>query len=149
MNIFEIFAILFVSSAQAIALLPSLQGTDWYAGETVYIQATQNREDDGNFYSAYLVGNNLKVKVLAEATYQQWNKFVVPSAFDNAGSSTLYVVNEGKTSVDSVKVVILNSYDYNQLYGRARRPCAENYFIGSDCSKNYNGGSGGCSGCTI
>lgn len=146
MNFLEIFAILFISSAQAIALLPSLQGTDWYAGETVYIQAIQNRDDDGDFYNAYLIGNNVKEKVLTEATYQQWNSFVVPATLDNAGSATLYVVNEAKTSVDSMKVVILNAYDYNQQYGRVRKGCADNYFIGSGCNK-YSGGSGGGSGC--
>ena len=143
MNIFELFAILFISSAQAIALLPSLQGTDWYSGETVYIQAVQNRDDDGSFYNAYLVSGNLKEKVLTEATYQQWNSFVVPAAFDNVGSSVLYVVNEGKTSIDSMKVEILNVYYYNQQYGRVSRGCVDNYFVGSGCT------SGGCRGCKI
>lgn len=149
MNIFELFAILFISSAQAIALLPSLQAADWYAGETVYIQAIQNRDDDGSFYSAYLVAGNLKEKVLTEATYQQWNSFVVPSSFDNAGSTVLYVVNEGKTDIDSLKVEILNIYYYNQNYAKPRKVCSENYFIGSGCGNSGGSGSGGCRSCRI
>ena len=137
MNIFEIFSILFVSlsTVQAIALLPCLQGTDWYAGETVYIQAVQNKDNDGNFYNAFIKSGSIVEQVLVEATYQQYVPFVVPSAFDNAGEATLYVIAEGKTGQDSMKVVIWNSYDYNQRYAR-RHHRNNNYFVGS-CS-------GGC-----
>lgn len=123
MNILEALLILFVSisSVQTIALLPCLQGTDWYAGETVFIQAVQNTDNDGNFYNAYLKSGDLVEQVLIEATYQQYVSFVVPAAFDNAGSATLYVVAEGKTGQDNLKVVIWNGYYYNQRYTRRRQ----------------------------
>ncbi len=123
MNILEIFSILFlsVSSVQAIGLLPCLQGTDWYAGETVYIQAVQNKDTDGSFYNAWLKSDNLVEKVLTEAPYQQYVPFVVPAAFDNAGSVTLYVVAEGKTGQDNLKAVVWNSYYYNQRYTNRQR----------------------------
>ena len=123
MNIFEIFAILFVSvsSVHAIALLPSPQNTNWYAGETVKIQAVQNADNDGSFYNAYMKSGELVEQVLFEATYQEFTSFVVPDAFDNIGSATLYVVSEGNTNKDSMKVFIYNFYDYNQLHPRNRR----------------------------
>lgn len=135
MNILEFFSILFVSitSIQAIALLPSLQGTDWYAGETVYIQAVQNKDNDGSFYNAWLKAGDLVEQVLVEAPYQQYVPLVVPAAFDNAGSATLYVVAEGRTGQDSMRVVIWNSYNWNQRYIRRRIRS----YIGGGCN-------GGC-----
>ncbi len=123
MNILEIFAILFVSisSVQGIALLPSPQNTDWYAGKKVYIQAVQNADNDGSFYNAYLKAGDLVEQVLFEATYQEYTSFIVPDAFDNIGSATLYVLSEGNTNKDSMRVYIYNTYDYNQLYRRSRR----------------------------
>lgn len=123
MNFLELFSILFVSisSVHAIALLPSPQNTNWYAGETVLIQAVQNADNDGSFYNAYLKAGSLVEQVLFEATYQQYNSFVVPSAFDNIGSATLYVVSEGNTNKDSMRVFVYNFYDYNQLHPRNRR----------------------------
>lgn len=120
MNIFELFAVLFVSvsSVKAIGLLPCLQGTDWYSGETVSIQAVQNSDTDGSFYNAYLKSNDLLEQVLFEAPYSQYTSFTVPDAFNNVGSATLYVVVQGNTSKDSLRVVIYNNYDYNELYPR-------------------------------
>ena len=123
MNIFELFAILFVavSSVQSIGLLPSPQNTIWYAGQNVKIQAFQNADNDGSFYNAYLKSGDLIERVLFEATYQEYNTFIVPDAFDNIESATLYVVSEGNTNKDSMQVSIYNTYDYNQLYRRSRK----------------------------
>jgi hypothetical protein len=123
MNILEILALLFVSvsSVRAIALLPSPQNVIWYAGQKVQIQAVQNADNDGSFYNAYLKSGELVEQVLFEATYQQYNSFVVPDAFDNIGSATLYVISEGNTNKDSMRVYIYNFYDYNQLFPRHRR----------------------------
>lgn len=133
MSILEILALLFVSasSVRAIALLPSLQNNIWYAGETVQIQAVQNADNDGSFYNAYLKSGSLVEQVLFEATYQQYNSFVVPNTFDNIGDATLYVVSEGATNKDSMRVYIYNFYDYNQLYPRNRR---SRYYVGSECN---------------
>jgi hypothetical protein len=137
MNILELFSVLFLASTSAvhaIGLLPSLQGTEWYAGEKVYIQAVQTKDNDGSFYNAFLKSGDLVEQVLFDATYQQYNSFIVPSAFDNAGDATLYVLSEGDTNKDSMRVEILNRYDFNRQYSRRfiRRR------IGGGC------GGGGC-----
>lgn len=141
MNVFELIALLFVSvsSVQAIALLPSLQGTDWYSGETVSIQAVQNTDNDGSFYNAYLKSDDLVEQVLFEAPYQQYTSFVVPDAFNGVGSATLYVVAQGNTGKDNLRVVIYNTYDYYQLYPNNCRRCRDNtnYYV-RPCS------GGGC-----
>lgn len=133
MSILEILALLFVSvsSVRAIALLPSLQNNIWYAGQTVQIQAVQNADNDGSFYNAYMKSGSLVEQVLFEATYQEYTSFVVPNAFDNIGDATLYVVSEGATNKDSMKVYIYNFYDYNQLRPRNRR---SRYYIDTQCN---------------
>lgn len=131
MNIFELFAVLIISisSVRAIALLPSLQGTNWFSGQVVTIQAVQSTDNDGNFYNAYLRSNDIREQVLFEAPYGKYTSFVVPDVFSNVGGATLYVVAQGNTGQDNMRVVIYNNYDYNQMFPRISRG-NNNVFIG-------------------
>ena len=121
-NILEFITILFITTSvvQAIALLPSLQGTDWYTGQKIQIQAVQNQSNDGSYYNAFLKRGNLVEQVLFEAPYQQYSTFIVPESFEGVRRATLYVVSEAQTSEDSMRVSIFNQYDYFQIYPQSQ-----------------------------
>lgn len=119
MNILEFITILFITTSvvQAIALLPSLQGTDWYSGQKVQIQAVQSQSNDGSFYNAYLKQGKIVEQVLFEAPYQQYSTFIVPEIFEK-DRATLYVVSEAQTNEDNMRVFIFDQYEYFQIYPR-------------------------------
>jgi hypothetical protein len=141
MKLLTVLFALFLGSVMPLVIMPSPQGTHWYAGETIYLRVVSNSDTDGTSYNLYLKEGSIKEAVYTGAQYNVPIRFVVPSAFGSNGCGKLYAVAEGSPATyDTMNVQIMTLYDYNLYYNGDGR-----YF-----DWDYSGsGRGGCSGCRI
>ncbi len=136
---------IFVASVTSLAIMPSPQGTHWYAGEAIIIRVVSNSDTDGTSYNLYLKQGSIQEKVYTGASYNIPVAFVVPSAFGSNGCGKLYAVAEGSaTTFDTMDVQIMTLYDYNQYYsGSSSNSNRYGYYT------QYYSGTSGCSACRI
>lgn len=164
MKVFALIASLLIGLVTPLAIMPSPQGTHWYAGETIYLRVVSNNANDGDSYNLYLKQGSIKEKIYSGAPYNIPISFVVPDAFNRNGCGTLYAVAvNSSVTYDTMQVQLMSLYDYNQFYNGNSGFNRYGYdtdsgsgYIGADSAYNYNTwggiggtGSGGCSGCAI
>lgn len=148
-----LFALFLVGSVTPLAIMPSPQGTHWYAGETIFIRVISNSDTDGTAYNLYLKQGSIQEKVYTGAPYNVPISFVVPSAFSSNGCAKLYAVAQGSPATyDSMNVQILTLYDYNQFYNGdswSNRWGYDTPYNWGNGVYDYNNGGSGCPGCQI
>lgn len=151
MKLLAALLVLFFGAVTPLALMPSPQGTHWYAGQRIWIRAMSTSDSDGTAYNLYLKQGKIFEKVYTGAPYNTPISFIVPEAFGANGCGTLYAVAQGSqgTVYDTMNVQILSLYYYNQYYNSDSSVSRWDYNTPYERrhGSHHGGHGGGCTGC--